>query len=170
MDIGKICFVEYGNNGVPMDDYCRILTALQSDFGQKPLPTVVVVHGGPYSRCTDGFDAPMAASLGPYLMSKDYLVLIPNYRGGSSHGHKYAYAVNGHADISYEDVAWLIKKGVEEGRIDKGRVAITDFSHGGYIAYTAVMRPSTLHFTAAMAGAGVSDWYFTLAPPTYIPL
>jgi len=88
MGIGKICFLEYGNNGVPMDDYYCISTALQSNIGQKPLLAVVVVSGGPHSRCTDGFDAPMAASLSLYLMSKDYFVLNPNYRGGSSRVHK----------------------------------------------------------------------------------
>lgn len=164
MELGKGHVVEYSENGVPYDGCYSVPAAVRAIFDAKePLPTVVVVHGGPHDRSTNEWDNSFFFLIAPYLMGQGYLVLTPNYRGGSGHGDEYAFAVNGQPDISYEDVVWLVRKGIEERRIDKDRVAIAGWSQGGYVAYQAVARDSTFHFTAAVAGAGVSDWYVATA-------
>lgn len=71
----------------------------------------------------------------PELVSKGCFLLIPNYRAGSSRSHKYVCAMDGHANVSYgyESATRPAKKGVEEGPVNYGRVAITGSSRGGYL-------------------------------------
>lgn len=153
--------VEYEEDGIPYSGCYAIPPQSQSQFdAKKPLPTIVTVHGGPYYRMTNEWDP---LSLGPYAISLGYLVLMPNYRGSSGRGDKYASSVNGIPEVSYEDVVWLVKTGIQEGRIDQNRVAICGWSQGGFITYQAMANDSTFHFTAGMAGAGVSDWHVTAA-------
>lgn len=168
LNIARGHIVEYEEDGIPYNGCYAVPTNMQEAFdAKKPLPTVVAVHGGPYFRTTDEWDfIPTTA----YLLSLGYLVFMVNYRGGLGHGDDYAASVLGNPEISYQDVVWLVKKGIEEGRIDKDRVAIAGWSQGGFMAYQAVANDPTFHFTAAMAGAGVSDWYVTTAASdlTYI--
>lgn len=161
LKIASAHVVEYEEDGIPYSGCYAIPPQVQNEFhAKKPLPTVVVVHGGPYYRMTNEWDPLL---LSPYAISLGYVVLMPNYRGSSGHGDEYASSVNGNPEVSYEDVVWLVKKGIEEGRIDKNRVAICGWSQGGFITYQAMANDSTFHFTAGMAGAGVSDWHVTAA-------
>lgn len=160
MKLGKCVLIEEKEDGLPYDGIWCVPASLQSDFdNRKPLPTVVLCKGGPYGRHNDMFDASNVGGISPYLLSQEYLMLQPNYRGCSSHGDAYAYSVFGNAQISYEDVIWHVKKGIKDGRIDPDRVAITGWSQGGYLTYLAVTRPLVFRFKAGAACAGVSDLY-----------
>lgn len=164
LNIAKGHTVEYEEDGIPYNACYAVPQNLQKDFdAKKPLPTVVVVHGGPHARATDEWDNTLITRMTPCMLSLGYLVYMVNYRGGIGHGDDYAASVLLQPEISYQDVIWLVKKGIEEGRIDKDRVAIGGWSQGGYMTYQAVANDPTFHFTAAMAGAGVSDWYVTTA-------
>lgn len=128
----------------------------------KPWPTIVLAHGGPYQRVSCGFDLPYF-NWSPWFTSAGYAVLCVNYRGGSSHGEAHAAGIRGAAGATdYSDVIDLVKAGVANGIIDKGRVGIAGWSYGGYLSYLAVTRDSTFHFQAAICGAGISDWDLSL--------
>jgi dipeptidyl aminopeptidase/acylaminoacyl peptidase len=94
----------------------------------KNLPTVLLVHGGPWGRDSWGFD-PMAQ----WLANRGYAVLQVNYRGSTGYGKKFLNAGNRewagkmHDDL-IDGVDWLIKEGVADPR----KVAIMGGSYGGY--------------------------------------
>ena len=124
----------------------------------KPWPTVVLIHGGPYGRISISFDLPSIYYWGPWLASAGYAILCPNYRGGSSHGEKFASGARGKMGTTdYEDIISMVKKGISEGIVDEQKVAIGGWSQGGFLSYLAVTRPD-FHFRAAICGAGVTDW------------
>lgn len=124
----------------------------------KPWPTVVLIHGGPYARVSVGFNLPSSYHWGPWLASAGYTVLCPNYRGGSSHGERFASGARGKMGTTdYEDIISIVKKGISEGIVDEQKVAIGGWSQGGFLSYLAVTRPD-FHFRAAICGAGVTDW------------
>lgn len=71
-------------DGLPLDGMLYLPT-----HGHKPYPAVVISHGGPYWRVTEGTD-PTLLSWIPWLLSLGYAILHPNYRGGAGHGARYA--------------------------------------------------------------------------------
>jgi dipeptidyl aminopeptidase/acylaminoacyl peptidase len=121
-----------------------------------PLPTVVLVHGGPYGRWGHGFQlGPL--NWGQWLALAGYAVLLPNPRGGFGHGERFAAAVQGDVGgADYRDVLAAVDTAVERGIADPQRLAIGGWSQGGFMAAWAVTQ--TQRFRAAIVGAGVSDW------------
>lgn len=97
----------------------------------KPLPLILMPHGGPFLvRDTRGFN--------PYhqwLASRGYAVLSVNFRLSSGFGKAFVNAGNGEwggkAEEDLIDAAnWCIEQGIAE----KGKVAIFGGSYGGYAA------------------------------------
>jgi dipeptidyl aminopeptidase/acylaminoacyl peptidase len=127
------------------------------DTASGPLPTVVLVHGGPYWRVTVGFAVCHCLEV-PLLVSTGYAVICPNYRGGSSRGQKHAaYARGKMGTVDYTDTIAILKAGIAQGMVDQSRVAIGGWSQGGFLSYLSVTR-SDFKFRAAVCGAGVVDW------------
>ena len=143
-------------DGAPIDGVLVTPLGIQSP---KSLPTVVLVHGGPYSRASLSFDAGSYYLWTPLLVSAGYAVLAPNYRGGSSHGEKHAAAARGGMGTTdYSDIITLLKQCIHKGKIDPERVAIGGWSQGGFLSYLSTTRSDMFPFRAAICGAGVSDW------------
>jgi dipeptidyl aminopeptidase/acylaminoacyl peptidase len=94
------------------------------------LPTVLLVHGGPWARDQWGF-FPVVQ----WLANRGYAVLQMNYRGSTGYGKKFLNAGNRewagkmHDDL-IDAVTWLSLQGVSDPR----RVAIMGGSYGGYAA------------------------------------
>ena len=128
-----------------------------SSTEDKIWPTVVALHGRPYGRVNLSFDIPHY-HWGPWLAAAGYAILCPNFRGGSSHGEKFASSARGGVGTQdYEDIIASVRAGVDRGFIDKSRVAVCGWSQGGFLSYFATMEPD-FHFKAAICGAGVTDW------------
>jgi dipeptidyl aminopeptidase/acylaminoacyl peptidase len=126
---------------------------------RKLLPTIVLVHGGPYDRVSNSFTGAAYFNWTPWLVSAGYAVLCPNYRGSSSRGEAFAAAARGAMGTKdYDDIISLVKTGIDLGIIDERRVGIGGWSQGGYLSYLAATRPDKFHFHAAVCGAGVTDW------------
>lgn len=129
----------------------------------QPLPTALLVHGGPYYRTNVRFDIPHYR-WGPLLTAAGYAVLCPNYHGGSSHGDKYAsYARGQMGTVDYTDVISLLKEGISLGWIDETRVVIAGWSQGGFISYLALTRPLLFRFKGSICGAGVTECMCTFS-------
>jgi dipeptidyl aminopeptidase/acylaminoacyl peptidase len=94
----------------------------------KKLPTVLLVHGGPWARDSWGFQ-PMPQ----WVATRGYAVLQVNFRGSTGYGKKFLNAANRewsgkmHNDL-LDGVDWLVKDGVADAK----KVAIMGGSYGGY--------------------------------------
>jgi len=111
----------------------------------KDLPTILVVHGGPWARDTWGFD-PWAQ----WLANRGYAVLQVNYRGSTGYGKEFLNAGNRqwaarmHDDL-IDGVNWLVAQGIADAK----RVAIMGGSYGGYATLVG------LTFTPEVFACGV---------------
>ncbi|MDX2132278.1 MAG: S9 family peptidase [Planctomycetota bacterium] len=112
----------------------------------KPLPMVLMVHGGPWARDSWGFN--------PYhqwLANRGYAVLSVNFRGSTGFGKEFVnagdreWAAAMHNDL-LDAVDWAVSKGVA----DKNKVAIMGGSYGGYATLAG------LTFTPDVFACGVS--------------
>jgi dipeptidyl aminopeptidase/acylaminoacyl peptidase len=121
-----------------------------------PLPTVVLVHGGPYSRTPNGWNL-HPRLWGQWLAHHGYAVLMPNYRGGIGHGHWFATQARGNVGAGdFPDVMSMVDAAIERGIADPERLGIGGWSQGGFMTAWAVTQ--TNRFKAGVMGAGVSDW------------
>lgn len=121
---------------------------------QGPIPAVVVPHGGPWARDTNGWDG---SGWPQFLASRGYAVLQPQYRGSRGFGRQLWLAGDAQWGLAMQDdkddgVAWM----VEQGIADPARVAMFGYSYGGYAAMAATVRPNGV-YRCAIAGAGVSN-------------
>ena len=94
----------------------------------EPLPMVLLVHGGPWSRDRWGYDP-----LHQLMANRGYAVLSVNFRGSTGFGKNFINAGNKEWAKKMQDdlddaVAWA----VEQGIADADRVAIMGGSYGGY--------------------------------------
>jgi dipeptidyl aminopeptidase/acylaminoacyl peptidase len=98
------------------------------DAGKGPLPMVLVVHGGPWSRDDYSLNARHQ-----WLASRGYAVLSVNYRGSTGFGKKFVNAADKqwsgkmHDDL-VDAVGWAVGAKIAQ----KDKVAIYGGSYGGY--------------------------------------
>ena len=113
----------------------------EKDRPKHPLPTLVLVHGGPHFRQTNSFDAPHMP-WAPYILSLgEYGVLLPNYRGSSSKGDAYASLPRGHSGtLEHDDLLAQVDEGVKQGFIDPENVIIGGWSYGGLLSFLSAVR------------------------------
>ncbi len=92
------------------------------------VPTVMLVHGGPWARDTWGYD-PEAQ----WLANRGYAVLQVNFRGSTGYGKAFINAANRewagkmHDDL-IDGVNWLVEQGISQ----PDKIAIMGGSYGGY--------------------------------------
>ncbi|MBI3620869.1 MAG: S9 family peptidase [Nitrospirae bacterium] len=142
---------------------------LTTPAGVKPknLPTVLLVHGGPWQRDLWGYNPTVQ-----WLANRGYVVLRVNFRGSSGYGKAFLNAGNREwggkmQDDLIDGVDWLVKQGIA----DPKRVAIMGRSFGGY-AVLAGLAFTPERFAVGIAGSGPSNLLTYLAgtPPPMKPL
>jgi dipeptidyl aminopeptidase/acylaminoacyl peptidase len=98
------------------------------DAGKGPLPMVLLVHGGPWSRDEYRLDKNHQ-----WLASRGYAVLSVNYRGSTGFGKKFVNAADKQwAGKMHDDLLDAVDWAVSQKIADKDRVAIYGGSYGGY--------------------------------------
>jgi dipeptidyl aminopeptidase/acylaminoacyl peptidase len=94
----------------------------------KPVPMVLLVHGGPWARDAWGLNAQHQ-----FLANRGYAVLSVNYRGSTGFGKKFLNAGNKEwAGKMHDDLLDAVEWAVKEKVADPDRVAIMGGSYGGY--------------------------------------
>ena len=140
-------------DGLPL--VCYLSRPRDSQRG-KPLPMVLLVHGGPWARDVWGL-----YPTHQWLADLGYAVLSVNYRGSTGFGKAFVNAANlewggrMHDDL-IDAVDWAITRGIA----DEKRIAIYGASYGGYAALAgAAFTPEK--FVCAIDVFGISN------PPTF---
>jgi dipeptidyl aminopeptidase/acylaminoacyl peptidase len=127
-----------------------------SGSGDRPLPTIVHIHGGPYGRYTMGWNL-RPGHWAQLMAAHGFAVLMPNYRGGQGHGDAFASWGDGYVgDMEFVDVMTAVDAAIERGISDPDRLGIGGWSQGGFLTAWGVTQ--TNRFRAGVMGAGVSDW------------
>jgi dipeptidyl aminopeptidase/acylaminoacyl peptidase len=133
---------------------CHVTLPVGFDAKDEPraLPTVLLVHGGPWYRDACVYDPEVQ-----FLANRGYAVLQVNFRGSTGYGKAFMQAAIGefsgrmHDDL-IDGLDWLIGQGIA----DPARVAIYGCSYGGYAALVgASFTPE--RFTATISYSGISD-------------
>lgn len=152
-DIGKQQWVTYAaRDGLEIPAILDLPAGWSKEDG--PLPVVVNPHGGPWARDTAGWDV---SGWVPFLTSRGFAVLRPQYRGSSGLGRKLWLAGDREWGKAMQDdlddgTKWL----VEQGIADPKKLVVFGYSYGGFAAIAATVRPDS-PFRCAIAGAPVSD-------------
>ncbi len=149
-----------GNDGLALDGLLILPPGKTRADG--PFPTVVLVHGGPYSRFADDFQLSSGRPSGQWLAAGGYAVFLPNARGGVGHGNDFALSVAGRVGLEdWEDILAGLDLLIEAGVADPERLGIGGWSQGGFMTAWAVGQ--TERFRCGVMGAGVSDWGMMVA-------
>jgi len=94
----------------------------------QPLPMILDVHGGPWSRDSWGYNP--AHQL---WANRGYAILSVNYRGSTGFGKQFINAANKQwAGRMHDDLIDAVRWAVAEGITTAGSVAIMGGSYGGY--------------------------------------
>ena len=133
----------------------------------KNLPTVLLVHGGPWARDTWGYNP-----LAQFLANRGYAVLQVNYRGSTGYGKSFVNAGNRewagkmHQDL-IDGVDWLVKQGVADSK----KVAIAGGSYGGYATLVGLtFTPDVFACGVDIVGPSSIVTLLKTIPPYWAPL
>jgi dienelactone hydrolase len=133
---------------------------------RRSLPTVIEVHGGPWTRDRWGFRA-----LPQWLANRGYLCVQVNYRGSTGYGRDFVTAGDREwGGRMLDDVIDAAHHLVGAGYADPRRLAVYGGSFGGYAALcAAAFRPEV--FCCAVSFNGASDLrsFITSVPGTWNP-
>jgi dipeptidyl aminopeptidase/acylaminoacyl peptidase len=133
----------------------------------KKYPLVVQIQGGPAWAWWYGWLCNWH-SWAQLLASNGFAVLLPNPRGGTSRGLKFAELnLSDWGGGDFKDIMAGVDYLIQQGIADSTRLAIGGWSYGGYMTAWAVSQ--TNRFKAAVMGAGLSNltsFYGTTDVPT----
>jgi dipeptidyl aminopeptidase/acylaminoacyl peptidase len=97
---------------------------------REPLPMVLLVYGGPWTRDVWGFHPDHQ-----WLANRGCVVLSVNYRGSTGFGKAFVNAANLEwAGKMHDDLIDAVDWAIAQGIADPARVAIMGTSYGGYSA------------------------------------
>ncbi len=141
---------------------------LPKGIPSKNLPTILVIHGGPWARDYWGYN-----SLAQFLANRGYAVLQPNFRGSTGYGKNFLNAGNkqwGTGSMQHDitdAVAWLIEQGIS----DPQKIGIAGGSYGGYATLAGLAFTPEL-FAAGFDIVGPSNIITLLnsIPPYWAPM
>ncbi len=152
-DLGEQKWVTYtARDGLEIPAILDLPAGWKKEDG--PLPTVIHPHGGPWSRDWMGYDG---SGFVPFLTSRGFAVLRPQYRGSEGLGRKLWLSGDREWGQKMQDdkddgAKWL----VEQGIADPEKLVMFGYSYGGFASVAAVVRPNS-PYQCAIAGAPVAD-------------
>ena len=120
----------------------------------RSVGAIVLIHGGPTSHGEDRFNAQIQ-----YLVSRNFDVLVPNYRGSTGFGLAFQESIkeDGWGGREQEDIRCGIEALIQAGVARPGRVGVTGTSYGGYSAWWAITHYPPEIVAAASPICGMTD-------------
>ena len=104
--------------------------------GDRPHPTVLLVHGGPHFHDRDAWSPPVQA-----WVDHGFAVALVNYRGSTGHGRDWRDALEGNPGLTeLEDVRAARDHLVAAGVADPARLVLAGGSWGGYLTLLGLGR------------------------------
>lgn len=138
------------NERHPFKMYSYVFTPMGLDRSRKH-PLLVFPHGGVHGDFNTYY-----THIVREMMAEGYVVIAPEYRGSTGYGRGYYEAID-YGGIEIDDVVAARDWAIEQmSFIDKDRVGIIGWSHGGLIALMSVF-DHPKKFQVAYAGVPVSD-------------
>jgi len=133
----------------------------------KPLPMVLFVHGGPWSRDSWGFN-----SYHQWFANRGYAVLSVNFRGSTGLGKDFINAANMEwGGKMHDDLIDAVNWAVEEGIADKEKVAVMGGSYGGYATLVGLtFTPDVFVCGVDIVGPSSIQTLLETIPPYWIPM
>jgi len=123
----------------------------QARAGKVPL--VVDVHGGPFGAWFDQSDRFI-----DFLLGHGWAILLPNPRGSSNYGVKFAAAnKNDLGGGDYQDIMAGVDYVLAHYPLDSAKMALMGYSYGGEMA--GFVEGKTDRFKAIISGAPVIDQF-----------
>ena len=136
-------------------------------YPSQPLPTVLLVHGGPWARADWGYDPHCQ-----WLSNRGYAALVVNFRGSTGLGKEFINAGNMEwGRRMHDDLLDAVNWAVDVGIADPEKIAVMGGSYGGYAALASLtMTPE--NFACAVDLVGPSNLITLLEsfPPYWQPM
>ncbi len=131
------------------------------------LPTVLLVHGGPWARDSWGFD-PQAQ----WLADRGYLAIQINFRGSSGYGKAFLNAGDREwGNKMQNDISDAVAHAISRGWSDPDKIAIAGGSYGGYAALAgAAFTPDLFCCAVDIVGPSNLITLIETIPPYWAPL
>ena len=134
---------------------------------RDPLPTVLLVHGGPWSRDAWGYHP-----VHQLLANRGYAVVSVNYRG--SHGFGKAFLNAGDREWAgrmHDDLIDVVDWAVDQEIADRDRVAIMGGSYGGYATLVGLtFTPEVFACGVDIVGPSNLNTLLDTIPPYWKPM
>ncbi|MDX6479552.1 MAG: hypothetical protein QOG85_62 [Gaiellaceae bacterium] len=140
----------------------------------KSYPTLLTIHGGPYSQYGTGFFDEVQVYSGA-----GYAVLFSNPRGGSGYSEEWGRAIRGPLDgsgrgwgsVDYEDLMGVVDTALEKFPfLDADRLGVLGGSYGGYMTtwiightkrFKAALSERAVNSLTSMFGSSDVGWVFS---------
>jgi len=120
--------------------------------GKTPYPLILSIHGGPHGSFGSAFSYEFQ-----WLAANGFAVLYINPRGSTGYGEKFLWATwGGWGKLDYQDVMAGVDYALDHCPIDRKRLGVSGYSYGGFLTNWIITQ--TNRFSAAMTGAGISNW------------
>ena len=118
----------------------------------KKYPLILSIHGGPHGAYNTDFSFQFQL-----WAANGYVVLYTNPRGSTNYGEKFLWGTWGGWGLrDYEDIMAGVDFTMKKYAIDEKRMGVTGYSYGGFMTDWVITQ--TTRFTAAISGAGISNW------------
>lgn len=123
------------------------------DAGDRPLPTIMYIHGGPHGPRDEWAYQPETQM----LANRGYVVIQPNYRGSGGFGE--FFEETGYRKWYGEmqdDITDATLWAIEQGIADENKICIYGASYGGYATLAGLTKEPDL-YACGFAFVGVYD-------------
>lgn len=132
---------------------------------KKNLSLVVDIHGGPWSARYETVTMPFSGGLyynyASYMAMNNYLVLLPNYRGGVGRGDKFLRDLNGYSTSRpCTDILKGVEYVIKQGWANPKSLAVMGISYGGLLTNALITKTKQFKVALSTAGSWNSISYF----------